>query len=226
MSEHYPTVPQVVDLIGTQSELDCQIETNISRLGEIIEVPVHVSRYATCHTSVVAAGKQGRSPGELYRAFEVAIHENTHDIFVLVKSYNDRVEIFSEAGEFLSQLGVGQLYNPWGIAIHGDSVYVSCWGDHTVSKFSLTEMCRVRRIGGEGSSNGEFDYPCQLTTDPIGRVFIVDSGNDRICIYDPYLNHLRNIRHQSMSRPEYVKLSRDRGTYCVQIETRVCSYYP
>ena len=122
---------------------------------------------------------------------------------------NERVEIFSETGEFLYQLGVGQLSYPYSIAIHGDSVYVSCYEDHTVSKFSLTEMCRVRRIGGEGSDNGQFNYPAQLTTDLIGRVFIADTYNNRICIHDPDLNHLRNITHESMSLPYDVKVSRD-----------------
>ena len=117
--------------------------------------------------------------------------------------------MFSETGEFFNQLGVGQLSRPCGIAIHGDSVYVSCW-DHTVSKFSLTEMCRVRRIGGEGSNNEQFNRPRQLTTDPIGRVFIADTCNNRICIHDPDLNHLHNITHQSMSEPFDVKVSRDR----------------
>ena len=70
-------------------------------------------------------------------------------------------------------------------------------------------MWRVKRIGGEGSENGQFRYPRQLTTDPIGRVFIADSGNDRICIHDPDLNHLRNITHESMSGPWDVKVSRD-----------------
>ena len=49
-----------------------------------------------------------------------------------------------------------------------------------------------------------------FTTDPIGRVFIVDTCNKRICIHDPDLNHLRNITHPSMSRPFDVKVSRDR----------------
>ena len=71
-------------------------------------------------------------------------------------------------------------------------------------------MCLVRRIGGEGSNNGQFDSPRQLTTDPIGRVFIADIGNDRICIYDPDLNRLRNVTHQSISQPFGVKVSRDR----------------
>ena len=113
-------------------------------------------------------------------------------------------------GEYIRQLDVGQLFGPWGIAIHSDSVYVSSWRDNTVSKFSLTEMCRVRRIGDWGASNGHFKRPRQLTTEPIGRVFIADTGNDRICIHDPELNHLRNIMHPSMSRPFDVKVSHDR----------------
>ena len=169
----------------------------------------YVPRYASCHTRVVATGKKGRAPGEFDGPCGVAIHGQTHQIFV-ANNRNDRVEIFSETGEFLYQLGVGQLSQPYGIAIHGDSVYVSCLIYDTVSKFSLTELCRVRRIGGDGSINGQFDYPRQLTTDPIGRVFIADFGNGRICIHDPDLNHLRNITHQSMSQPFDVKVSRDR----------------
>ena len=160
-------------------------------------------------TRVVATGNEGRAPGELNVPQGVAIHEETHQIFV-ANFWNHRVEIFSETGEFLYQLGVGQLSLPWGIATHGDSVYISCQGDHTVSKFSLTELCCVRRIGGFGSNNGHFNSPVQLTTDPIGRVFIADYGNHRICIHDPDLNHLRNITHQFMSGPCDVKVSRDR----------------
>ena len=185
-----------------------ELETIISHLGEIEQVPVYVPRYATCHTSIVATGNEGRAPGELAGPFGVAIHEETHHIFV-VNEFNDRVEIFSETGEFLHQLGVGQLSSPYGIATHGDSVYVSCRYDDTVSKFSLTELCLVRKIGSRGSNNGQFYGPQQLTTDPIGRVFITDSDNDRICIHDPDLNHLRNITHPSMSNPHDVKVSRD-----------------
>ena len=183
-------------------------------------------QYATCHTFIVATGEQGSDPGELFVPLGVAIHKETHQIFV-ANVINDRVEIFFETGEFFHQLGVGQLSYPYGIAIHGDSVYVSCTGDHTVSKFSLTELCRVRRIGGKGSNNGQFDYPRQLTIDPIGRVFIADSFNKRICIHDPDLNHLRNITHQSMSLPRDVKVSRDRlyvlceyNNPCLHILTR------
>ena len=203
----------IVDIpVEVQFELKCvtrELERSISRLGEIAEVSVYEPRYATCHTRVVATGKEGDAPGELDWPHGVAIHEETHQIFV-ANTDNHRVEIFSETGEFFHQLGVGQLSELWGIAIHGDSLYVSCQGDHTVSKFSLTELCRVRRIGGKGSNNGQFHYPSQLTTDPIGCVFIADDLNYRICIHDPDLNHLRNITLQLMSLPYDVKVSRDR----------------
>ena len=197
--------------VESRSELKCDtrnLERSISRLGEIVEVPVNVPRYTTCYTPVVATGKLGNAPGELVSPFGLAIHEETHQIFVANNDLH-RVEIFSETGEFISQLGVGQLSNPWGIAIHGDSLYISCERDHTVSQFSLIEMCRVRRIGGKGSNNGQFNLPRQLTTDLIGRVFVADSYNNRICIHDPDLNHLRNITLKSMSQPYDVKVSRD-----------------
>ena len=146
MAERNPTAPQLVDPLERQ--------INNTSLGEIVEVPVvSVPRYATFHSSVVVTGEKVSDPGELFWPRGVAIHEDSHQIFV-ANQVNDRVEIFSETGEFLYQLGVGQLSIACGIATHGDSLYVSCWGDHTISRFSLTEMWRVRRIGGEGSENG------------------------------------------------------------------------
>ena len=212
MTEHYPTAPQVVEPVEILSEVKCttrELETIFSHLGgETIDVPVNVLHYPTCYTSIVVIGKKEDAPGELYCPFGIAIQEDTHQIFV-VDWLNNRAVIFSETGEFLYQLGVDKLSRPSSIAIHGDSVYVSCTGDATVSKLSLAEMCHVGSIGGEGSDNGQFNSPIQLTTDTIGRVFIADLGNDRICIHDPHLNHLRNITLQSMSGSSDVKVFRD-----------------
>ena len=213
MTEHYPTVPQVIEPVEILSEVKCdsrELETNISHLGEIAKVPAYVPRYTTYH-NIVATGKYGIAPGELHAPSCLAIHEDTHQIFI-ANRFNNTVEVFSETGEFHNQLGVGQLSEPHGLAIHGDNIYVSCMGDvcDTVNKFSLTEMCLVRSIGSDGSNDEHLNYFNQLTTDPIGRVFIADQSNNRICIHDPDLSHLRNITHQSISLPFNVKVSRDR----------------
>ena len=200
MTKRYPTVE-------TLSEMKCdtrELETSLSHLGDVVELPENVPRYSTFHTPIVATESGGSSP-KLIRPLGVAIHEESHQIFV-ANDFNKRIDIFSETGEFLYHLGLGHVVSPYGVAIHGDSVYVSCKHDHTVSKFSLTEMCLVRRIGGMGSDNGQFKLPIQLTTDPIGRVFIADNINNRICIHDPNLNHLYNI---GLPRPFDVKISDD-----------------
>ena len=175
---------------------------------EIVQVPVGPN-YATFHLPTVATGKEGRAPGELYGPLGVAINEATNQIFV-ADWYNCKVEIFSETGEYLNQLGVEQLYYPYGIAIHENSVFVSCDLSHTISKYSLTDFSFVKQIGRLGSNNGEFNYPKQLTTDPNGQVFVVDCGNNRICVLDTDLNHLRNITHRAISQIFDVKLSQDR----------------
>ena len=214
MAEHYTTKHKVVDPVCDTHEPETPI------LRETETVQLYVPRYDTC-TSIVATGKEGSAPGELNTPSGVAIHEDTHQIFI-ANHYNHRVEIFSEMGEFLYQLGIGQLSRPYGIALHGDIVYVSCWGDHTVSKFSLNEMYLVRRIGGRGSNIKQLCFPYQLTTDYIGRVFTADYYHRRICIHDPDLNHLHNITLQFMSVPYDVKVSHDRiYVLCPYINTYI-----
>ncbi|KAI6658559.1 E3 ubiquitin-protein ligase TRIM71-like [Oopsacas minuta] len=186
----------------------CELETCISHLGDIVQELVSVPKYSTFQTSTIATGKKGSGPGQLNDPRGVAIHEATNQIFVANTS-NHRVEIFSDTGEYLNQLGEEQLDMPYGIAIHGENVYVSCCVDHTINQFTLTDMSLVRKIGSVGSNNGQFNFPRQLTTDPIGHVFIADRDNDRISVHDTDLNHLRNITHQSMTKPFDVKVSRD-----------------
>ena len=196
---------------------------SISLLNEIIAVPVNVPRYTTCHTPVIATGKEGRAPGELYYPYVVAIHEETHQMFV-VNGYNDRVDIFSETGEFISQLGVGQLSHPFGLVIHGDSLYVS-ESDHTVSQFSLIEMCHVRRIGGEGdqtTDNSSILNNSQLIS------LVMSSLQIAVTTESVYTIQISTISVTSRIRPCYdhimLKYPVTVCTYCVLITTRVCSY--
>ena len=198
--------------IPVETEFQCQcdtrdLEASISRLGEIIQLPVGIPNYGTFLMPTVVTGKQGKAPGELYWPSGVAINEATNQIFVANYS-NNRIEIFSETGEYLNQLG--ELIGPYGIAIHENSLFVSSFWRHTISKYSLTDFSLVKQIGGEGSNNGEFNDPRQLTTDPNGHVFIADSVNNRICVLDTDLHHMRNITHQSISKPYDLKLSHDR----------------
>ena len=198
--------------IPVETEIHCQcytreLEDSISRLGEIIQVSVGIPNYGTFQIPTVVTGKQGKAPGELYYPRSVAINEATNQIFVANCS-NNQIDIFSETGEYLNHLG--ELPGPYGIAIDENCLFVSSIMSHTISKYSLTKFSFVKHIGGWGSNNGEFQYPRQLTTDPNGHVYVADSGNNRICVLDTDLHHMRNITHQSILKPYDLKLSHDR----------------
>ena len=196
--------------VETEFHYQCytrDLEASISRFGEIIQVSVGIPNYGTFLIPTVATGKQGTAPGELNYPCGVAINEATNQIFVANFS-NNRIEIFSETEEYLNQLG--ELHNPYGIAIHENSLFVSSYWSCKISKYSLTDFSFVKKIGGLGSNNGEFNDPRQLTTDPNGHVYISDTYNNRFCVLDPDLHHMRNITHQSISEPYELKLSHDR----------------
>ena len=210
--------------VESRSELKCDIrdlEMSIFRLDKIVEVPVNVPCYTTYHTPVVATGKRGCAPGQSYRPRGLAIHGDTHQIF-LANEWYERVAIFSETGEFISQLGVGQLSEPYGIAIHGDSLYVSCPYDHTVSQFSLIKMCRIRRIEGEGSNNGQFNLPKQLTTDPL----VASSYQISVTTESVYTTQISTIfvtsRISFCQDQIMLKYHVTVCTYSVLLSTRVC----
>ncbi|KAI6650571.1 hypothetical protein LOD99_7621 [Oopsacas minuta] len=165
--------------IDTQLKWQCdtrELKIYISLLGDIVQEPVGVSKYSTFQMSTVTSGKKGSDHGELITPQGVAVHEVTNQIYV-ANFNNNRVDIFSNTGEYLNQLGVGYLDNPYGITINRDIVY----------------------IGEFGSKNGQFKFTAQLTTDQVGHVYIADGSNNT------ELDHLRNITHQSMSMPADVK---------------------
>ena len=77
MAERYPTALQMVD---TPVEILSEVKYDTRELETMTSVSV--PRYVIFNTSVVATGKEGSSPGELFGPAGVAIHEDTHQIFV------------------------------------------------------------------------------------------------------------------------------------------------
>ena len=48
-------------------------------------------------------------------------------IQIVVANYvNNRIDVFSETGEYICQLAVGYRTISYDVALHGDSVYLSC----------------------------------------------------------------------------------------------------
>jgi DNA-binding beta-propeller fold protein YncE len=99
-------------------------------------------------------------------------------------SRNDRVVIYDSFGNFRRSLGEGILRNPSGVAVadHG-SVYVANTEKNSIAIFD-SEGNLVLEYGTWGSGMGNFSRPTDLKLGLDGKLFVVDSGNSRICVFE------------------------------------------
>ena len=200
------------------------LEQVIAGVGEVVEVEVPVvPRYQEMRP-IVAVGKKGKAPGELWYHNGVAIDENTNLIYVAEGSGTRRVSIFSDTGEFINTFTHQDMREPHGIAIHRDNLYVTDTGVHAVFQFKIgVDMRLVAKLWSQGSGIGQFNYPHGLTVSTNGDVFVADHRNHRIQILDDSLHFQREITNQTMEHPRDVKLTPDEVyvlcTRCIYVLT-------
>ena len=73
------------------------------------------------------------------------------------------------------------------IAVGNDSLYISDPLNHMVHQFSLTDGVCVTSFGGKGSETGCFDRPNGLCVAQDGLLYVCDSDNHRIQVFNKHL---------------------------------------
>ena len=161
---------------------------------------------------VVTVGKKGKAPGKLDYPHAVAIDCNDR-IFVaegLSPLSQPRVSVFAQRGEFLASFSHQDLVQPKGVAIHGDNLYVSDGGAHSIFHFKTdTNFPLVAKVGTKGRRVGKFFNPQNLTVSYYGDVYVADYGNYRVQIFNSSLHHPRNFTEQRIELPIDIKLTAD-----------------
>lgn len=110
-------------------------------------------------------------------------------------SRNNRVQKFDSSGRYLRSWGtggkeLGQFAEPWGVAVdsRGD-VYVADWWNHRVQKFDsqgrvITAWGTYGLSEGVTDKPGSFYGPRAIAVDQRDRVYVVDTGNHRVQVFD------------------------------------------
>jgi len=137
-----------------------------------------------------------------------AIAAGLNDDLYVADSRNHRVlhiasdgSLLHEWGTFADQLSgdapIGTFNEPWGIAVGPDgSVYVTDTWNHRIQKFS--EDGRPIKMWGQygqplpdvPESKSSFWGPRGVAVDSQGQVYVADTGNKRIAIFDSDGNYL------------------------------------
>jgi ABC-type multidrug transport system ATPase subunit/sugar lactone lactonase YvrE len=126
-------------------------------------------------------GSFGTGKGQFQRPSGIVWRD--HKVYV-VDAFNSRIQVFSDAGEFLEILADGDdsaaLNYPYDIAVNeAGELYVAEYGAGRVSKFDRKGHL-LGRFGTIGSDEGQFSTPWGIAADRKSRVYVADTGNFRV----------------------------------------------
>lgn len=96
-----------------------------------------------------------------------------------------KVFVLNKDGEYLREIGSADLFSrPTGIAVNDERVYVVDTLGHQILIFSKKDGQLLLRIGKDGSGDGEFHYPTHIFIGKDRLIYVTDSLNFRVQIFD------------------------------------------
>ena len=147
---------------------------------------------------------------------------NSRGEMIISECHGHQISIFDNRGQKIRTFGSHgdspeQMIQPAGIAIDdADNIYVSSV-DKLQTFASSGEL--IKCVGQRGSKEGEFNAPCGVTLYD-NQVYVCDSGNHRIQVFDLDLNFIRSIGSRGKGRgaPLDVKFDSGGNTYVADHE--------
>ncbi len=128
---------------------------------------------------------------------------------------------FDADGYYLGTLGKGVLNKPSGITIDSAKgrIFVADVGLHQVVVLSFDGEL-IERIGERGTSLGEFNFPTNVAYGHDGLLYVSDSLNFRVQVFDQNFSPLRQIGQKGdlpgyFSHPKGIALDRDNHLYVI-----------
>lgn len=105
------------------------------------------------------------------------------DVYV-ADSQNDRVAVLDAFGNFQKSFGEKTLKDPAGVTVGSDQfIYVANYGKNSLAIFD-PDGNLILEYGNEGMGMMKFSRPTDLKFGRDGKLYVVDSGNNRIQIFE------------------------------------------
>ena len=128
-------------------------------------------------------GSRGDRPEQIYPA-GIAV-DDTDNIYV---SIEHKLQKFTSSGELIKCIGrkgskEAEFYDPCGVTIHSNQVYVCDGDNHRIQVFDL-DLNYIRSIDSRCRGRGEFSFPFDVAFDTAGKMYVVEWGNDRVQVMD------------------------------------------
>lgn len=136
-----------------------------------------------------------------------------------------QVLLYSPEGNLLNVIGSGREMRPCGIALAGNRLYVTDITNHCVRVYNPATREQLLQFPRE-SSKDRPDWlftPTNIAVDREGRIYVTDTGDFCLKIFDAEGKYLRRIGEQGQtpgyfSRPKGVAVDREGRTYVLDAD--------
>ena len=164
---------------------------------------------------IISACKQGAGKGELNKPKGVCISDNGK-IFVAEKG-NNRVQVFSKEGNHLYMFGQrNKMVEPNNIWTSSQFVYVTLTNINIIQMYTV-QGTFLKQRAKEGKEKGKLKLPCGISGDTLReRVYVCDTGNNRIQIFDYNLHFIQVMRTTvPLDKPLDIQVTNNRNLIIV-----------
>lgn len=129
----------------------------------------------------------GIEPGIGRLANPIGIATSSDGRVFVTDASQDRVFVYKE-GKTVALIGhEGEFVSASSIAIDEKRgrIYVCDSNKHVINVYTLDDYRKVMTIGKRGHEPGDFNFPTNIALNSEGNLYVVDTGNWRIQVFDP-----------------------------------------
>jgi DNA-binding beta-propeller fold protein YncE len=141
-------------------------------------------------------GRLGGDERQVTLRIPIGLAVDEHDNIYVGDNGHGAVLVFDAALQYQRMLTArGDLEAPTGIAVDSDAgrLYATDTRRHTLTTFDLASGKIIKRIGKKGAKAGEFGWPNGVAVGPNGSVYVADTMNYRVQVFDRELKPVRQF---------------------------------
>jgi hypothetical protein len=190
-----------------------------------------VRKWGTTNALSNFNGNHGNGNGEFFAPQGIAVDSQNN--FYVADSWNNRIQKFDSAGNFVANFGTAgggdtsfipppwagtgngnnQFNHPYGVAVDpAGNVNVVDSGNNRIQKLGQNGTY-ISSWYSQGGGNGLLAHPNKITTDSNGNIYVVDTDNKRIQEFDSGWNYIRTFSGGQLGSPQGVGVDSNGNVY-------------